>query len=382
MAESNVSDIMNRFRGVVDTPYEKLSTWKEVNGKKVVACSPMHFPEELIHAAGMLPVVLQETGEAVTAGFSHVYPFFCGITRNIIDIAAKGELNVLDGVVYADICIQNRNAACTLRQIMPTVYVGYLQLPTSLTREGVMQDTIRELEKTRASLEELAGHKIDDRSLEQSILVYNKNRLLLRRLHELRRGSPRLLAFRDMQVVVKSSMLMPKEDHSGLMESLVAQLEKVTPSPLEGKRLFISGHLCQSPKADILDVVEGVGAAIVDDDLYTGYRYYAVDVELDGDPIECLARRYLNKSIPIPTRSDMTGIRWEEYIVQRVNDIGAHGVVVLIAKYCEPHIFHYPFIKQALARAGIPHIMVETEHEVVSLEAVRTRLQAFVEMLG
>jgi benzoyl-CoA reductase/2-hydroxyglutaryl-CoA dehydratase subunit BcrC/BadD/HgdB len=34
-----------------------------------------------------------------------------------------------------------------------------------------------------------------------------------------------------------------------------------------------------------------------------------------------------------------------------------------------------------MANAGIPHIMLETEHEVVSLEGIKTRLQAFMEML-
>jgi len=88
--ETNVNEVMKRFRAVVDTPYEKLGLWKEANQKKVVGVSPMHFPEELIHAAGMLPVVLQETDEAITTGFSHIYPFFCGITRNIVDVAVKG----------------------------------------------------------------------------------------------------------------------------------------------------------------------------------------------------------------------------------------------------------------------------------------------------
>jgi benzoyl-CoA reductase/2-hydroxyglutaryl-CoA dehydratase subunit BcrC/BadD/HgdB len=89
----------------------------------------------------------------------------------------------------------------------------------------------------------------------------------------------------------------------------------------------------------------------------------------------------LEKSLPVPTRSYLP-VRWENYIVERVKNSGAQGVVVLVAKYCEPHLFSYPFAKEALEIAGVPHIMLETEHEVVSLEGVRTRLQAFVEMLN
>jgi benzoyl-CoA reductase/2-hydroxyglutaryl-CoA dehydratase subunit BcrC/BadD/HgdB len=175
-------------------------------------------------------------------------------------------------------------------------------------------------------------------------------------------------------------MLMPKEEHTQLLEKLLAEMEGMKPTSVKGSRLFLSGHLCQIPKADILDLIEGVGGIIVDDDLYTGYRYYAIDAELNGSPIEALAKRHLEKSLPAPTRTGLP-VRWEKYIVDRVKASKAQGAVVLLVKFCEPHLFYYPFIKEALTKAGMPHIMVETEHEVVSLEGIRTRLQAFMEML-
>jgi len=376
-----VNEIMNRFKDALENPYEKLRLLKEDRETKVVGCSPMHFPEEIIHAAGMLPVVLQETDEAVTEGFSHVHSFFCGITRNMIDIGVKGHLNFFDALIYSDICIQNRNTACTLKHLLPDSYVEYAQFPTSLNREGVLEDTVRELERLKDKMGQLAGCEIDDQSLEKSIQVYNRNRSLLRRFHDLCRFNPNLLPIRDKQAVIKSSMLIPKEEHSELLESLLKDLETQASTPQEGTRLFLSGHLCQGPKADILDLIEGMGGLILDDDLYTGYRYFAVDVEMNGSPTEALARRYLDKTIPIPTLSDET-IRWDQYILERVKDSGAQGVIILIAKYCEPHLFLYPFIKKSLTTAGVPHLMLETEHEVVSLEGMKTRLQAFMEMLG
>ena len=381
MSKRSIDDLMQPFLDVVDRPYERLRRWKEAHDKKVVGCSPMHFPEELVHAAGMLPVVLQESDEPITDGFSYVHPFFCGITRNIIDIASKGELSFFDGLVYNDICIQNRNAVCTLKQVLPEMRVKLLQLPTCLRRDGILDRTIKELEKMRLHLEDMAGRKIDDASLEESIGVFNRNRSLLRRLHDLYKANPTLISFREKQLVVQSSMLMSKEKHTELLKNLLEVFENEGPSQAEGKRLFLSGHLCQGPKADILELVEGMGGLFVDDDLYTGFRYYALDVPASGNPIESLAKRYLDGSLPIPTRSDPS-MRWEDFVVDKARDSGAQGVVVLVAKYCEPHLFTYPFIKEALNKAGIPHVMLETEHEVVSLEGMRTRLQAFVEMLG
>jgi bcr-type benzoyl-CoA reductase subunit C len=329
----------------------------------------------------MLPVILQETEEPVTEGYAYVHPFYCGISRNMIDVAAKGHLDFFDALLYSDICIQNRNVACSLRQMMPPGRVELIQFPTRLNQAGALEDTIAELERIKGSLQDLCGSKIDDQALSRSIGVFNRHRSLLGRFHEACNAEPQLLPFRDRQVVTRSGMLMPKEVHSELLEGLLTTLEAATPRAAEGVPVFLSGHLCQGPKPDILDLIESLGGVIVDDDLYTGYRYFAVNVDTDVDPIEGLAKRYLDRSLPIPTRSDQT-ISWDRYVVDKARESRARGVIILIAKYCEPHLFLFPFIKEALTKAGIPFLMLETEHEVVSLEGMKTRLQAFIEMLS
>jgi benzoyl-CoA reductase subunit C len=55
-------------------------------------------------------------------------------------------------------------------------------------------------------------------------------------------------------------------------------------------------------------------------------------------------------------------------------------VVFVLEKFCEPHAFDYALVAPALERAGIPHLLLEME-QTPSLEALRTRLQAFFEIL-
>jgi benzoyl-CoA reductase subunit C len=52
----------------------------------------------------------------------------------------------------------------------------------------------------------------------------------------------------------------------------------------------------------------------------------------------------------------------------------------VVEKFCEPHAFDYALVMPALDQAGLPYLMLEME-QTPSLEALRTRLQAFVEML-
>jgi benzoyl-CoA reductase subunit C len=324
-----MDETLKRFRTLVESPYEKLAAWKEKSSRKVVACSPMHFPEELIHASGMLPVVLQETNEVITNGFSYIYPFYCGITRNMIDIASKGQLDFLDGIFYTDICIQARTGGAILRRILKKQPVFHTSPPMVMNRINAHEATANTYQRIKAQVEQMSGTSINDKSLSNSIAVYNRNRTLLHTLRELRKRSPRLISYGDLMTVVQASMLMPKEDHNELLEKLITSVKKAKAPEDKRKKVFLSGHLCQKPKLDIVDIVEEAGGTVIDDDLYTGFRYYAVDAGANGDPMQALVNLYIDKSLPVPTRT-YPPLRWDNYLTQRVQESGAKGVVVLM----------------------------------------------------
>ena len=52
-----------------------------------------------------------------------------------------------------------------------------------------------------------------------------------------------------------------------------------------------------------------------------------------------------------------------------------------MVKFCEPHYFYYPRIKATFEAAGVPHLLLETEHDMSALGNLRTRVEAFVEMV-
>ena len=59
----------------------------------------------------------------------------------------------------------------------------------------------------------------------------------------------------------------------------------------------------------------------------------------------------------------------------------ADGMIVLMAKFCEPHMYYYPEVKEAFERHGVPHLLIETEHEAVALESLKTRVETFLEIV-
>jgi benzoyl-CoA reductase/2-hydroxyglutaryl-CoA dehydratase subunit BcrC/BadD/HgdB len=129
-------------------------------------------------------------------------------------------------------------------------------------------------------------------------------------------------------------------------------------------------------------LIEDCGGLVVDDDLYHGHRYISTDVEEDGDPLEALAHWYLarNLKVPCPTRVDQNA-DWEGYLLGAMERSKADGMIVLMAKFCEPHMYYYPQIKEVFEARAIPHLLIETEHEMSALEAVRTRVETFLEIV-
>lgn len=376
---ASTDEILKRLAKIAAEPYEKAKEWKKLHNKKIIGCFPMHFPEELVHAAGVLPVLLQESGEPVTAGHAYYYPFFCGPSRSIIDQAAKGYLDFLDATLAGDYCIQVVGAGEVLGVILPKAPNLFLRLPVG-NQPWTMEDITQGLKELKRDLEKFTGDEIDSESIRNSIRVYNKNRALIRELYQLRSSKPGILSSKEMVSIVKSSMVMPKVEHNAIIGSLLAGLSDRKESKDKGVLVFLSGSLCGAPKDDILTMIEQMGALVVDDDLFHGYRYVSTDINESREPLEALAAWYLEKNndVPCPTRCDPQ-TDWPMYLIDSMKKSGAEQLLILMAKYCEPHMFFYPDIKEELNKAGIPHLLIEVEHEVVSFESLRTRIEAFIE---
>ena len=377
-----VEALLAEFTACATRPLEYAAAWKRETSRKIIGSFPMNFPGELAHAAGTLPLILQEAEDPITVGHGLLYPFYCGFTRSLVDQAAKGDFSLLDVILFGDHCVQLLGAADAIRMQLPNTRVVFYQLISSMNDPWTQARAVESLSGLKRELEEVVGHLVENDALHESILLFNKNRQLIRRIYELRKQGRSELTSMQMQHIVKSSMIMDKARHNALLEPLLAHIESRKMQPQRGVRLHLSGHFCQAPKLEILDLIESCGATIVGDDLYHGFRYISTDVTEDGDPIDALARWYMarNTKVPCPTRVQ-NNVDWDAYLINAVREERAEGVIVLMAKFCEPHMYYYPEVKEAFERHTVPHLLVETEHEGVALEGLRTRVETFVEVV-
>jgi benzoyl-CoA reductase subunit C len=379
-----MSMVLEQFEYIAKNPYEHVKAWKQEKGVKVVGSFPMHFPAEIVHATGALPMIIQELPNPITSGGGALYPFFCGYTRSVVDQTTEDQLDFLDSIMFSDHCVQLLSAADIIRVSRPEKIIHFHQIIASVRQPWSLDNSTKTLRALAQDLEEVLRVTITEDALRNSISVFNENRQLIRNLYELRRSGKIDVRASQMQHIVKSSMVMDKAAHNAMLRELTAELIAAGGRKSGRVPVYLSGHLCHAPKLEILEMIEECGAEVVDDDLYHGYRYVSTDVKEDlADPMNAIAQAYLDKNsnVPCPTRIDPEA-DWQDWLLDAVERSKAQGLIVLLAKFCEPHYFAYPRIKKTFEENNVPHLLIETEHEGVAMENLRTKVETFLEIAG
>jgi benzoyl-CoA reductase/2-hydroxyglutaryl-CoA dehydratase subunit BcrC/BadD/HgdB len=254
----------------------------------------------------------------------------------------------------------------------PTTYfVDTVMQPVNLGTPAAHPYLVAELERFREHLAAFSERPVSDRDLRTSIRVYDETRRLIRRLQSLRIA----LTVPAFYAVLDAAQAMPRDLFNPLLASLVDELKDMPVQPL-GPSLFLAGAVLDEPR--LLDLVEDLGARVTGDDLCSGSRHFRVTVGARGNPLAALADYYLARP-PCPTKLHPEHDP-ARYLVERAREARADGVVFCLEKFCEPHAFDFAMISPILEEAGLPYLLLEME-QTPSLEALRTRLQAFVEIL-
>ncbi|MEU7815393.1 2-hydroxyacyl-CoA dehydratase family protein [Pseudonocardia sp. NPDC049154] len=371
---------LQRLRAAARDPREYVAQWRAHHPDQlVVGVMPMNFPREIALAAGILPVYVQDDQRPVAEGRAYLPEFYCGYTRNLADQAATGRLDHYDALLLADHCIQLLGASDVARAISDkTVFFG--MLISSLSDPWAPTKIAEMMAQFRSEFEKLSGAPIEDAALAEAIEAYNADRELLRRVFDERAAGDTVWSPVDLQDMVVSAQVMDPVEHRELLAEALADAPRRERD--DRVRVHLSGHLCHAPRRELLEVIEEVGAVVVDDDLWSGRRYLQTSVPFapGDDPMDAIGRWYAERNVdlPCPTRVQHD-VDWDAWLVDATRRSGAEVVVHLMPKFCEPHMLFYPELRKALDAADIPQLLVETEHEGIPLEALRTRLEALVE---
>ena len=359
---------------VEDATFPTVKRWREAGGK-VLGHFQVYFPEEIAHAAGMLPVKIRGAPVEPGRADSHFGSYLCSILKTSLEVALTGELE-LDLFVSHPICDAARNlAAIWGRNFDHPCQILYLpQNPNSSHSAQYLCD---EYNRIKRLIEDITGRIVTDEDLRLSLAVFNDNRSLLRDLYDIKRETPWLISAEDAYCLVSIAGLIPREEHNDLLRTLLPQIREGSARPQDRIRVVFEGGFCEQPPLDLVRML-GRTCYIVDDDFLIGLRWILEDVPTEGDPLFNLAEAYLERSSYSPVQHDNRKPK-EEMLLERVEMARADAVIVAAAKMCEPGLEEQVAYTYALDEKGIPYFVSEFEENMTSFEHLEMQVETFLE---
>jgi benzoyl-CoA reductase subunit C len=350
--------------------------WKERTGGKVMGYFCTYAPEELIYAAGILPVRILGSHEVHDVTEPHIFAMFCPFCRDCLAQGLKGRFDYLNGIMIAQSCLHIRQAFTSWQKHVPVDYSYYLPMPHHVQSHRATPFLTKELEVFRASLEQWLGRKIDSAAIDEAIEVYNRNRRLMWQVYELRKGDSPPLTGEEAMEMVLSSQMVDKKDHNAALESLLGRLAKREVARPTGSRLMVLGS--EDDDLEFMRMAESCGATVVVDDHCTGTRYFWNNVESDGNPLQNIAERYV-KRVPCPTKDWPQRTR-AAHVLELARVYNVQGAIIIQQKFCDPHELDIPALTRTLRDAGIKTLFLEFD-VTVPMGQFKVRVEAFLEML-
>ncbi len=361
---------------VEDETFPTVRKWREQGGK-VAGHFQVYFPEEIAHAAGMLPVKVRGAPLDPTLADSHFGSYLCSILKTSLEVAMNGDLG-LDLFVSHPICDSARNlAAIWGRNFDYPCQILYLpQNANSSASVDYLRDEYGRMQRV---IEEVAGREISDEALRSSIVVFNENRRLLRELYDIKNKTPWLIDAADAYCLVAIGGLIPREEHNQLLQVILPMLRERDQKEQDRVRVVFEGAFCEVPPLDLLRML-GRTCYLVDDDLMIGLRWLLDDVATDGDPLRNLGEAYIENSSYSPVQHDLRKPK-EEMLIKRLEGARAEAVIVAAAKMCEPGLEEQVAYTHALDEKGVPYFISEFEENMTSFDQLEMQVETFLENL-
>ncbi len=372
-----------RHREVVeDRSFPTVRDWRERTGRRVVGCFPVYAPVELAHAAGMLPVGLFGGGNQIEIAHadSRFQSFICSIVKSTLELAFTDRLDVFDALLFESICDPARNLASVMARNFRERPVVYVHLPQNFTSPAAVEYLAGEYRRVGTDLAAVAGGPLDPAALRASIAAYDRVRGLLRALYALRAGAPERLATGELYTLARLATLMDPVEVAPLLEEALAEASARAARPKDRIRVVLVGSFCEQPPLELIESIEAAGCYVLDDDFLLGWRLFHEDVGTAGDPLEALARAYLDRSLHASPKHDLRVPRAQS-LVQAARRTRADAVIFLGAKFCEPGLFDYALYRKALEAENIPQLFLEFEEKMWLYDRIRTEVETFVESM-
>ena len=390
LSQENRPEAMDYYNFVIAEihgvrPQELIKAQEE--GKKVFGTFCVYVPDELIFAANAIATGLCGGSQFWVPGGEKVLPTN---TCPLIKASVGARLDrtcpffrIADMYIVETTCDGKKKAWEILGEDVP---VHVMDLP-QMKREKDIKAWAEEIKELKKVIEEFTGNKVTAESLSESIKLINNKRKALSRLYECRKADKVPISGRDALVISQIAFYDDPARFTQMTNKLCDELEQRIKDGVsvvkEGtKRILLTGTPLAVPNWKLHNIIETSGAVVVCEEMCTGTRYFENLVDETkttiDEQIDALANRYMGINCACFTPN--TG-RIDD-IIRLAKEYKVDGVIDVNLKFCSLYDVEGYTVERALKEAGIPVMGIETDYTDNDAEQLRTRIGAFIEMIG
>jgi len=366
---------IEEFQNVLANRHQYAKDWKERTGGKAIGGLCTYVPNEIIYAAGMLPVRILGSHEVQDITDRYLFPTVCPFCRDTLAQGLKGRYDFLDGIVMGRTCMHIQGTYDNWRNYIPTPFKKYIWMPGHVWSSSAKSCLAGEYKDFVKDLEEFFGIKITNEALDEAIDLYNTQRQLQREVYEYRKQEePPITGAEAMEMVI-AGQLMDVKEHIKFLKQLLEELPDRQLDREVGIRLMMVGS--EMTDVEFVRKVEELNCTFVIDEHCSGSRVFWDDVVPQDDRVAAIADRYIDRW-PCPAIGGAPGVRFKR-ILEFAKQWDVQGVLLYQQKWCDPHEFDIPPLTQMFKEHDIPTLTLEFD-VTVPFGQFRTRIEAFIEM--
>ncbi len=234
-------------------------------GGRIIGYFPGNYvPEELVYAAGAIPICLIDGGDIppLEASLSVLPQIFCPFARTQVGerlLKRNPYYSAIDMLV-APITCQHLKKVAEIWEYYGDIEIFKLGIPRQYDNDFELQYYCDRLGVLRERLQAFTGNEITDERLDSAIRLYNRMRALLRKISQLRRSAPPPLDSQDFVRLNHASFYADPAFMVEILESVYQELtEKAAPAETGAPRLMLIGPNIASGDYQILEMVKEAG---------------------------------------------------------------------------------------------------------------------------
>ncbi len=347
----------------------------------------IYVPDEVAWALGVLPMALcGGSGFSVPYAESRLPRDICPLIKSTLGMAFSGCCpfgGIKDMAVGETTCDAKKKTWDVMAAWGVNMHVMEVPQKKNERTAALWREEVRDF---RARLEELSGRELQADALTAAVRVMNRRRRALADLHAFRAEERPPISGTDVLVVTQGALVDDPERFSEHLEALNRELARrvargVSPVPGGARRIMVGGSPAVMGNWKLHHLIETSGGVVVADESCTGTRYFEHLVpEIEGD-VDAQLVAIADRHFKIDCACFSPNTERMENVVRLAKHYRVEGAIQYVLQYCHGYNVEAINVAAALDEIGVPGLTIETDYSEEDTGQLRTRIEAFVEMI-